>query len=189
MELSGDKPRAFVAKANGLANILISKAYIGEPYDPQHSNPSTSPAEYTAIWDTGATGTVITEKVVQDCGLKPVSMTQVHTAGGKRDCAVYFVSVYLPNKVVVPQLRVTEGILSGPAEILIGMDIIRLGDFAVTNKDGKTVFTFRMPSMEVIDFVKQTASTSSTNVIATSTSNRAARRRADKKQAKNKGRK
>ena len=178
MELPGDKPRAFTAKANGLASVLISKAYIGEPYDPQHGNPSISPAEYTAIWDTGATGTVITEKVVQDCALKPVSITQVHTAGGERNCAVYFVSVYLPNKVVVPQLRVTEGILFGPAEILIGMDIIRLGDFAITNKNKKTVFTFRMPSMEVIDFVKQTASTSSTNVIPTTTGDRAARRRA-----------
>jgi hypothetical protein len=178
MELSGDKPRAFTAKANGLASVLISKAYIGEPYDPQYGKASTSPVEYTAIWDTGATGTVITEKVVQDCGLKPVSITQVHTSGGERNCAVYFVSVYLPNKVVVPQLRVTEGILFGPAEILIGMDIIRLGDFAITNKNKKTVFTFRMPSMEVIDFVKQAASTSSTNVIPATTGDRAARRRA-----------
>jgi preprotein translocase subunit SecA len=39
--------------------------------------------------------------------------------------------------------------------MLIGMDIIARGDFAVTNYDGKTVFSFRMPSVEQIDFVEQ----------------------------------
>ena len=35
------------------------------------------------------------------------------------------------------------------------MDIISRGDFAVTNKNGKTTYSFRMPSIEQIDFVKQ----------------------------------
>ena len=34
------------------------------------------------------------------------------------------------------------------------MDIISKGDFTVTNDNGKTVFTFRYPSLECIDFVK-----------------------------------
>lgn len=37
-------------------------------------------------------------------------------------------------------------------DLLIGMDIIGLGDFAVTNLGGNTVFTFRVPSVEKIDF-------------------------------------
>ena len=32
------------------------------------------------------------------------------------------------------------------------MDIISMGDFAISNKDGKTVFSFRVPSLERIDF-------------------------------------
>ena len=39
------------------------------------------------------------------------------------------------------------------ADILIGMDIIGVGDFAVTNRDGKTKFSFRLPSRADIDFV------------------------------------
>ena len=35
------------------------------------------------------------------------------------------------------------------------MDVISTGDFAVTNKDGKTNLSFRVPSVEYIDFVKQ----------------------------------
>jgi hypothetical protein len=82
-------------------------------------------------------------------------MAVVHTASGQRTTSVYFVSVFLPNKVVLPQLRVTEGDLPGDTDVLIGMDIIGQGDFAVTNKDGKTVFSFRIPSLDRIDFVKQ----------------------------------
>ena len=40
-------------------------------------------------------------------------------------------------------------------EVLIGMDIISLGDFAVTNLNNKTWFTFRMPSVARLDFVKE----------------------------------
>jgi preprotein translocase subunit SecA len=38
--------------------------------------------------------------------------------------------------------------------MLIGMDIIGLGDFVVTNFNGKTMFSFRMPSMASMDFCK-----------------------------------
>jgi len=34
------------------------------------------------------------------------------------------------------------------------MDVISLGDFAVTNFNGKTMFSFRTPSMAEIDFTK-----------------------------------
>ena len=37
-------------------------------------------------------------------------------------------------------------------DILIGMDIISQGDLAVTNKQGKTVFTFQIPASHKIDF-------------------------------------
>lgn len=39
--------------------------------------------------------------------------------------------------------------------MLVGMDIIGHGDFAVTNHNGKTIFTYRCPSTNQIDFVKQ----------------------------------
>lgn len=56
----------------------------------------------------------------------------------------YLVNVYLPNKVAMPEVRVTKGDLRG-ADILIGMSIIGEGDFAVTNKGGITKFSFRIP--------------------------------------------
>ena len=40
-------------------------------------------------------------------------------------------------------------------DVLIGMDIITQGDFAVTNLGGKTKFSFRIPSQASINFVTE----------------------------------
>ena len=50
-------------------------------------------------------------------------------------------------------VQVLRGVLEG-CDLLIGMDIINLGDFAITNKDGVTMLSFIMPSLNHIDFVK-----------------------------------
>lgn len=57
----------------------------------------------------------------------------------------YLVNLFLPNNVVVGAVPVSEGGIAG-ADILIGMDIITMGDFAITNFDGQSGWTFRMPS-------------------------------------------
>ena len=148
--------RSFTAiSKQGILRVLVSKVSIGTPFEVSCPPQSPDTKEYNAIWDTGATGTVITKKVVADCGLRPISMTKVHTAAGINTVPVYLTSLYLPNKVCFPQLRVTEGVIADDAEVLIGMDVISKGDFAVTNTDGKTMFTFRIPSIESIDFAKK----------------------------------
>lgn len=74
---------------------------------------------------------MISKRVVQKCGLKPTGMTKVSTAGGIFDRNTYLVSIGLPHTVGFPIVRVTEGELESE-DVLIGMDIITAGDFAVT---------------------------------------------------------
>jgi len=50
-------------------------------------------------------------------------------------------------------LLVVEGIPNS-CDMLIGMDVINHGDFAISNFDGKTTFSFRIPSLAKIDFCK-----------------------------------
>lgn len=147
--------RCFNRPYNGISHVLTSEVQIYHPFDPTTPPDPKDCKKYIAIWDTGATGTVITEKVITECGLQPVGVTQVNTPNGQTTSNVYLISVWLPNHVRFAQVRATEGILLDPTDVLIGMDIITTGDFAVTNKDGKTNFTFRHPSVECIDFVKQ----------------------------------
>lgn len=150
---------SFTIEHNGIASVIQTKVHITEAFDP-NNRPYPPFKEYIAIWDTGATGTVITKKVATECGLLPISMCRVETAGGVIDSPVFLVNLRLPQGVGVQHLRVTEAILNGPADILIGMDIIGIGDFAITNKNGKTVCSYRIPSIECIDFVKQAAPSS-----------------------------
>jgi uncharacterized protein YchJ len=151
--------QAFTLTYSKLSRALISEIIITKKITPKVSGDldirDFNGKKYKAIWDTGATGSVITEKIVKELDLMPTGMTKVSTASGERDVNTYIVSIWLPNNVVVCNVKVTEGIIHGEYEVLIGMDIITKGDFAITNYDGKTVFTFRFPSAECIDFVKK----------------------------------
>lgn len=139
----------------GIALVLRSEALISQAFHPSYTVTPPTPRKYSAIWDTGATGSVISKKVIDECGLKPIGMAKVKTAKGEMKTPVYLVNIFLPNKVCIYQNRVTKGKIAGATDVLIGMDVIAQGDFAVTHKDGKTAFSFRMPSIERIDFVKQ----------------------------------
>jgi len=109
----------------------------------------------TAVWDTGAMKTTISKEVAAELGLEVVSYVTVSTPNGKSKAACYYVDVILPNKVTVTKVIVLEGTLEG-FDVLIGMDILNLGDFAVSNFNGQTSFSFRIPSLMKFDFVEKT---------------------------------
>lgn len=142
---------SFTTTCTGIANVLKNQILIS-PASILNSNASNKKHQYTAIWDTGATGTVISQKVVDECELIPTGMTQVATAGGIVSVNTYIVDVSLPNNVTFQNLNVTTGFLNG-TDVLIGMDIMSAGDFSVSNFEGKTKFTFRLPSQKDADFV------------------------------------
>lgn len=109
--------------------------------------------KWVSLWDTGATRTVITKEVVDSLGLKPVSVGTAKTPQGQYDAYLYYIDLYLPNMVRFPKLLVMEGKPAG-CDILVGMDVIGSGDFAVSNYEKNTVFTYRYPSCAKIDFVE-----------------------------------
>lgn len=147
--------KAFTSKLDFLARSLITGCGVSEAYDTALGGTLPAVLQYEAIWDTGATGTVITAKVANDLGLKPTGIVTSNHAGGSDQVNTYLVNVYLPNKICVVGVQVTEAKLSGNTEMLIGMDIISLGDFSVTNYQGKTCFTFRIPSIKTIDYCEE----------------------------------
>jgi predicted aspartyl protease len=143
--------QGFSTKFPGIMNVIPTKVGISEAFDPQTTDPAPFPKIFDAIWDTGATNSAITEKVVSACGLKPVGMVRVHTASGEYETNVYLINMALPNKVGIANVRVTEGVLAD-VDVLIGMDVISRGDFCITNSDGHTAVSFQMPSVGIIDF-------------------------------------
>ena len=152
--------RVFTTKYNGLVNVLRTQVHIGPILDPNSApkplNPSNCSAkEFTAIWDTGATNSVITQNVINQCGLKPTGVARVFTAKGEHLTETFLVSLFLPNGVVINQLKVSRGELVDGSDVLIGMDIMSQGDFSVTNFHGRTTLSFRMPSIAEVDYVTQ----------------------------------
>lgn len=141
----------FTTEYPGIVNVIATdvaiapQANLGTPNVPQ--------VQTQAIWDTGATGTVITKKVAQALNLKPTGITRVQGVNGVSMKNTYIIMVRLPNNVTITHIEATEcDELNGPFEVLIGMNIIAMGDFVVTNSEGKTVFSFRIPSVSRIDF-------------------------------------
>ena len=102
--------------------------------------------KFYAIWDTGATGSVIRQDVVDALGLKPIGQTKAGTAAGVVDSDVYLICFRIPGKIHFPQLPVTVGKMQDPVQVLIGMDVIGSGDFSVTNHGGFTDMHFTCPS-------------------------------------------
>ncbi len=144
------KTAAFTIKStNGFARVLISDVNI------HLSGNVASMATVKAIWDTGASGSAITTKTVKQLGLTPTGMAQVHTANGVATQNTYTIDIGLPNKVLVQGIIATEvPALSSGCDALIGMDVITLGDFSITNHNNSTCMSFRTPSSHEIDYVK-----------------------------------
>lgn len=156
---------AFTTRYNGRARVLYNTVGVSLPVTSDETQTQQIETKnYLAIWDTGATHSAITKRVVDDLGLKPTGVRETRHADGKSLNNTYLVNILLPNKVVFGSVRVTEVKLipddntsdDKQPQLLIGMDIIGIGDFAVTNADGKTTFSFRVPSVGEIDFIPDT---------------------------------
>ena len=65
---------------------------------------------------------------------------------GQVEARTFLVNIGLPNGVIVRDIEVAECQLSSSEDVLIGMDIITMGDFVITNVDGQTRFLFQSPS-------------------------------------------
>jgi hypothetical protein len=76
--------------------------------------------------------------------------------GGDVEAEGTLVSIWLASNFVVEFCPVYIANFPGDAGLLIGMDIITMGDFAVCNSNSKTSFSFAMPPFpNRIDFVSK----------------------------------
>lgn len=144
---------AFTLKSNGILNMLITDTLILS--DARDSNTPYTPKLWKGLWDTGASKSSITQKIVDDLNLTPIGNTTISTANGVVAVNTYFVDIGLPNGVTIKNVLVSCADLGDDIDILIGMDIIRHGDFSITNINNRTTFSFRTPSVNEIDYVAE----------------------------------
>ena len=108
-----------------------------------------------ALWDTGATKSVIADSLAKELKLTPVGKTEVFHADGSSDRLCYLVNFGLPNKVDIVGALVSEQPESQGFRVIVGMDVIALGDFVVTNAGGQTWVSFSTPSSARTDYVDE----------------------------------
>ena len=102
-----------------------------------------------AMWDMGATTTIISSRIVRQLCLQPYQQGGISGIGGASNTNTYLVHVLIPTGDVVTNCEVMESDFED-YDVIIGMDIIGLGDFCFTNPDDKSVFSFRIPAKEHI---------------------------------------
>ena len=105
------------------------------------------PIEIEALWDTGATDSCMKPTLWERLKLYPIESgrRQVAGIGGNVTADLTIVNLLLPPGLEIAGCPIYVTDFPGDAEILIGMDIIGLGDFAVCNTDNETSFSFAIP--------------------------------------------
>ncbi len=160
-------PDSFTYTYSKIVDTILTPVKITQEFDPllplidtvskmDLSQLRQDENEFWGAWDTCATGTHISQRVVDALSLEISGFKYVNPAVGESVIKpTYDVSVYLPNNVCFQNVEVTlwDFDVDESEDILVGMDIISKGDFALTNQEGKTKFSFRLPSCTSIDFV------------------------------------
>ena len=134
----------FTEKYKKVENKILNKVILsnGDIYD-----------QAIAQWDTGATGTCISEETIKKYQLEPVGKTNIKTPSGSCILNTYIIDLILNNEIIFPNLKVIGSKIGAQGiDILIGMDVISSGDFAISNFDAKTQFSFRIPSQDHVDY-------------------------------------
>ena len=101
------------------------------------------PATVSALIDTGCTTTAISEDLVAHLGSVPHGTERVQTADGTVEADAYYVRVGLPGRRRPPfTIRAIE-LRDMGIEMLLGMNVIRLGVLLITGN--RYMFTLEEP--------------------------------------------
>ena len=142
---------SFTRDYGALRDTLKSECHVSAAWSRQGDRNAPRSLKCDALWDTGANISCITEDIATALELRPEEYYELFHAQGSLTVPFYHVDLGLPNGATVEGVLVSQVVLKG-CDVIIGMDIINKGDFAVTNRDGITVFSFQMPSALRIDF-------------------------------------
>ncbi len=122
----------FEYEADDNAREIATPLYVSKP------NGDKEPVKCNAIWDTGATSSMISANTARKLMLAPVGLTQIAGVHGINNAKCYLVDVIFGNGFTLHEIKVSEASDFGGFDFLVGMDIISRGimllDGATDNK-------------------------------------------------------
>lgn len=138
-------------EANGITDTIITPVKVKNALN-------SNQIETRGLWDTGAQNSAITKKAAELLSLPIIGKTQIRGVHGIKEVNVYYIEIVLNNPNITVKCNATEcEELSndGTVNLLLGMNVISRGDFVISNFEGHTTMTFRVPSLESINFVRE----------------------------------
>lgn len=139
-----------------LAFTKIYDEFKGRIITDEHIVKDGKDVPIVAAWDTGTTYSCISPEFAKQINLQSLSNDKLHTSYGIIQSKLYEVDILL-NEQTVYTVKVAENpnIHRDGVDFLIGMDIISEGDFTISTYNGKTSFSFRIPSKGLVDYTKK----------------------------------
>lgn len=157
----GNVYHAFPTYFDRKTNQIITDVFVSDTLQkvpvPAYDDPQALKCK--SLWDTGATNTVISQRLVTSLNLSVISKTQIFGVNNLSETTIHAIDLWLPNHCVIRKIPAAKGELSQDSDVLIGMDIISRGDLSISNFNDRTIFSFRYPSVGNIDFVAVTEKT------------------------------
>jgi len=120
----------------GLASKIVSQAVI-------ISVDSGKSINVSAIWDTGATTSLINDKIVKSLRLKKIGIAQVKHVAGATAFPIHLAAIDIKGGMKITEHRLVSFPSIHPFDMIIGMDIIAQGNFYIENNGGNTIFSFK----------------------------------------------
>lgn len=131
---------------------IITDAFVSVP---AKQNEDRQLHKVRALWDTGASNSVVTPHVISQLGIVADGIAKTRHAGGESTVKTYLMDIGLPNRILLPHIRVSEcAEQDARFDIIIGMDIISMGDFSITGQGMRRMVSFCLPSTAYIDYVQ-----------------------------------
>lgn len=98
-----------------------------------------------AVWDTGATGSMISADIAKKINLQPAGKIKIAGVHGVENSNYFYVTLNFDNGFEIPDVCVAEASNNGGFDILIGMDIIGQGHTVIEGGSNGLRVIFRFP--------------------------------------------
>ena len=106
-----------------------------------------------ALIDTGASRSAIRNTFIQAANLQSYGKCTIRMAKGEYISSLYAVDIMFPNQMLAKNIKAAEFSGEHKFDFIVGMDILRMADIAISNAKGVMVLSMRAPPSEKhIDF-------------------------------------
>lgn len=121
-------------------------AEISTPITLRKKEEQTIEEKGNAIWDTGATSSMISASMARKLQLNPIGTIQIAGVHGVANAKVYNIDIIFQNGFTIKNIKVSEASNFGGFDLLVGMDIIKRGVFLIDGIDGELKVLFQFPA-------------------------------------------